>query len=127
METTWDTDVNIYILKLDNGRYLIHHTEEYLTDYDLCSIDHSWIKESINIEVMEKLPNRNPKLVNEIVIHCMHRFGIDLVRGGKYSQYENISLDERNILKQKIIKTHGFYEEPDIEEEAEEVKVKNIA
>jgi predicted GIY-YIG superfamily endonuclease len=90
---------NIYILKLQGGRYYIGKSDNVLKRYEqhLNGNGSSWTKKYKPISVDKIIPNASAFDEDKYTKEYMSKYGMDKVRGGSYV---NVELDE--FQKQSI-------------------------
>jgi len=90
---------NIYILKLQGGRYYIGKSDNVSKRYEqhLNGSGSSWTKKYKPISVDKIIPNASPFDEDKYTKEYMSKYGMDKVRGGSYV---NVELDD--FQKQSI-------------------------
>ena len=95
---------NIYILRLEGGRYYIGKTDnlEKRKQEHLNGTASAWTKKYKTISVEKIIKNASPFDEDKYTKEYMYKYGIDKVRGGSYTQ---ITLDTTQIqaIEREII------------------------
>jgi cellular nucleic acid-binding protein len=87
---------NIYVLKLEGGRYYVGKAENVARRYQqhFAGNGSSWTKKYRPMTIVKTVANVSPFQEDMVTKEYMSKYGIDNVRGGSYCQ---IQLDESQI------------------------------
>jgi hypothetical protein len=102
--------VLVYALYLENERYYIgsiHYAEKSLSNWDmLCNLKDGgdWIVLNRPLKVVECIPESDGFVQDKVTLMYMHRYGIENVRGGSFS---NFVLDPSQIQTAKRMIRHA--------------------
>lgn len=87
-EKSKEENINLYLLKLENGKYYVGRSEKSSKQLkeNIPQPNIEWTKKYLPISIVEVLPMFHPKNEDIYVKSCMKRYGIPNVRGGSYIQ-----------------------------------------
>jgi predicted GIY-YIG superfamily endonuclease len=90
---------NIYILKLQGGRYYIGKSDNVSKRYEqhLNGIGSSWTKKYRPISVYKIIPNASAFDEDKYTKEYMSKYGMDKVRGGSYVKVELDDFEKQSI------------------------------
>jgi len=94
---------NIYILRLEGGRYYVGKTDEIDKRFQqhVKGYGSVWTKKYKPLEIARKIEGASPYEEDRYVKEYMGRYGIQNVRGGSYVQME-LSKAQEDSLKMEI-------------------------
>jgi len=94
---------NIYILRLEGGRYYIGKSDNIAKRFQqhLSGYGSSWTKKYKPVALEESINNVSPFQEDSITKQYMSKYGIDKVRGGSYCEVE-LSEFQTETLKTEI-------------------------
>jgi len=94
---------NIYILKLEGGRYYVGKTDNVMNRYQqhLSGSGSAWTKKYKPISISKIIENASPYDEDRYVKEYMNIYGIENVRGGSYVQIE-LTEPQKDGLKLEI-------------------------
>ncbi len=94
---------NIYILRLEYGKYYIGKSENVINRYNqhINGRGSSWTKKYKPISIEKTITNSSSFDEDKITKEYMSKYGIDNVRGGSYVEME-LSDFQKNALKMEI-------------------------
>lgn len=94
---------NIYVLRLEGGRYYIGKTDNVIYRYQqhMNGYGSAWTRKYRPMLIEKVINNASPFEEDKVTKEYMSKYGIDKVRGGSYVQME-LSEDQQNALKMEI-------------------------
>jgi len=94
---------NIYVLRLEGGRYYIGKSEDVLNRYQqhINGNGSAWTKLYTPVALEKTIENVSPFEEDKVTKEYMSKYGIDKVRGGSYVEVE-LSDFHREALKMEI-------------------------
>jgi predicted GIY-YIG superfamily endonuclease len=94
---------NIYVLKLEGGRYYVGKTNNLIKRYEehLSGRGSAWTKLHKPIKLEKSIENVSPFEEDKITKEYMSKYGIDKVRGGSYVETE-LSDFQKDALNTEI-------------------------
>ena len=94
---------NIYILRLEGGRYYIGKSDNVMNRYQqhLNGNGSAWTRKYKPVSVIKVIENVSPFEEDKVTKEYMSTYGIDKVRGGSYVEVD-LSDFHRNALKMEI-------------------------
>jgi predicted GIY-YIG superfamily endonuclease len=97
------TTTNIYILRLEGGRYYIGKSNDVLNRYQehMNGNGSAWTRKYRPVSLERTIQNASPFDEDKFTKEYMSRHGIDKVRGGSYVKLE-LSAFQKNMLKLEI-------------------------
>ena len=97
------TNTNIYVIRLEGGRYYIGKSDNVIHRYSqhLAGNGSAWTKKYKPIKLEKVIENVSPFEEDKITKELMSKYGIDKVRGGSYVEVE-LSEFHVDALKMEI-------------------------
>lgn len=94
---------NIYILRLEGGKYYVGKSEDVINRYQqhMNGSGSSWTRKYKPISLEKTIENASPFEEDKITKEYMSKYGIDNVRGGSYVEIE-LSEFHKDALKMEI-------------------------
>ena len=94
---------NIYVLKLEGGRYYVGKTDNVMKRYEqhVGGCGSAWTKKYRPISIEKTIKNASPFDEDKVTKEYMAKYGIDRVRGGSYCEIE-LSEFHKKVLKMEI-------------------------
>jgi predicted GIY-YIG superfamily endonuclease len=99
----------IYILKLQHGKYYVGKSADAVKRYQehLNGTGSSWTRLHIPVSLLETRPERSPLDEDTVTKECMFKYGIDNVRGGSYVTTE-LSAAQHTALQTEFRSARGL-------------------
>lgn len=94
---------NIYILKLEGGRYYVGKTGDVVKRFQehLDGDGSSWTRKYRPLSLEKSISGASPFEEDKVTKEYMAKYGIDRVRGGSYVT-ETLSDDQRSLLRAEL-------------------------
>jgi predicted GIY-YIG superfamily endonuclease len=94
---------NIYVLRLEGGRYYIGKTNDVMKRYEqhLTGGGSAWTRKYKPVSLEKAIENVSPFDEDKITKEYMSKYGIDKVRGGSYVE-EELSEFHKDVLNMEI-------------------------
>jgi len=95
-------ELYIYVVKLEDNYYFIHHTTNKNSFAVLLEFEiyYDYLKIHKPIKIIETILEKNELHLDNVVKEYMHNFGYEYVRGGSYSDIELTCDQEKFILRE---------------------------
>lgn len=84
------SNTNIYVLRLEGGRYYVGKTDDVMIRYrqHLNGSGSTWTRKYKPVSLEKTIKNASPFEEDKVTKEYMSKYGIDKVRGGSYVQVE---------------------------------------
>lgn len=93
---------NIYILRLEGGRYYVGKSDDVLHRYQQHINGHgsAWTRKYSPVSLEKIIPGASPFDEDKVTKEYMYKYGIDKVRGGSYVEMELSDMQRTSVYKE---------------------------
>ena len=93
---------NIYILRLEGGRYYVGKSEDVQHRYQQHMNGHgsAWTRKYKPVSLEKIIAGASPFDEDKVTKEYMNKYGIDKVRGGSYVEVELSDMQEKSVYKE---------------------------